>query len=137
MDYEETELSPKISKINAAGLINLTLNNLWNDFYRHLSSATFSKANADLNCIWIELGGDVKDGDEDDVLYNGIELDLGNSTQLKKSNFGGFSTPTKEDLENFSKQYRILVRKGLFLKRLQNKQGKGTAYLEGDEDYMD
>jgi hypothetical protein len=36
-----------------------------------------------------------------------------------------------------SLQYQLLKKKSLFLGRLQNKQGKGTAYVQSLEDYMD
>ena len=39
--------------------------------------------------------------------------------------------------EKIALQYLILNKKNLFLRRLQNKQGKGTAYSSDDEDDID
>jgi hypothetical protein len=42
-----------------------------------------------------------------------------------------------EDSEKRAFQYRFLMEKSLFLRRLQNAQGKGTAYHSEDEDDFD
>ena len=46
--------------------------------------------------------------------------------------FGNFE---ENDLINMVKQKKALIKKEIFLRKLQNKQGKGTAYDEEDDDF--
>ena len=135
-DFEETSTS-KISKINAAGLINLIIADLWRDSYRHSRKGDLSNWNADLNCLWIEFSGDVVEGDTNDEEYKKIEKGLMELGPISRQSSVGFKEITKEDKVNFAKQYNLLLKKAIFLKRLQNKQGKGTAYRDESDDYMD
>jgi len=135
-DYEDSSFS-KVSKINAAALINLILADLWKDSYRHSRMADLSKWNADLNCIWTELSGDVDPDSDEEKNFMKIDGDLAGtgSLQIKKST--GFKPLTPEEMKNVAQQYKLLMQKATFLKRLQNKQGKGTAYYDDSDDYMD
>jgi len=135
-DIEEDPSEQKVSRFNAAALINLILSDLWKDSYRHSRAGEFSKWNADLNCLWMELAGDIAPDSEEEKAYNKIEQELAEIGSLGKK-AEGFKIKTKEDMVNSSKQYRILMKKAVMLKRLQNKQGKGTAYQDSADDYMD
>jgi hypothetical protein len=127
----------KTSKINAAALINLILADLWRDSYRHSRTGEFSKWNADLNCLWIELGGDVEDNGDEVKQFEIIESELAQIGSLVKKKADGFKEADNDELIKAAKQYRLLMKKALFLKRLQNKQGKGTAYKDESDYYMD
>lgn len=136
MVSDETSEEQKISKINAAGLINLTLKNLWEDFYGHLRAIKYSQANGDLDCLWVEFGGDL--GEDDDSVNKYEEIDKKVAENFNKiPKLKAFENYKDEDLEILGKQYKLLLKKALFLRRLQNKQGKGTAYRDGSEDYME
>jgi len=127
---EEAEL---VSKINSAGLINSTLENLWKDCYNAISSGDFLKWNRKLDSIWLILGGEPNVPEEE---FNRIDLQLhklGN-LNMKTSGFEGLPSGW-QDVR--SKQYIKLREKSLFLRKLQNKQGKGTAYQSEDEDDWD
>lgn len=125
----------RLSKINAAGLINLTLKDLWESFYKNLRRRDYTQANADLDCLWVEFGGDVEEGKNEDAAYNKVEDEVvKNFSEIPT--LVGFDTYTKDDLVTLSKQYKLLVKKALFLKRLQNKQGKGTAYNDDSDEFM-
>lgn len=141
VDYEEgfddSGPSAKMSKINAAALINLILADLWRDSYRHSRMGEFSKWNADLNCLWIELGGDVKDNSDEERDFEKIENELAQIGSLTRKKVDGFREVEREDQIKSAKQYKLLIKKALFLKRLQNSQGKGTAYKEDADAYMD
>lgn len=137
-DYTEPDEIKK-SKINSAGLINLTLKDLWESFYRHLRVLDYSKANADLDCLWVEFGGDEKEDTTDGKKvikdFEAIEKEVGeNFSKIPLIN--GFKKYSPEDLKVLGKQYKLLIKKALFLKRLQNNQGKGTAYDDNSSDYM-
>ena len=128
------------SKYNSAALINLTIAELWKDSYRHSRAGEFSKWNADLNCIWVELGGDLKEDNEKDNDYikqfDKVEDELAALGSLTKKKTG-FNVTTQKETLTYAAQYKVLMKKALFLKRLQNKQGKGTAYEDDMDSYMD
>ena len=138
-DYEETEVTGKSSKINSAMIVNITVNELFKNFFRHFSSGRYLSCNNDLDCIWVILGGepDIENSDTEKK-YNSINknlFELGNlcnSLQVK-----GFNEVDAKCLLKLNKQKQILLDKALFLSRLRNKQGKGTAYQNEDEDDFD
>ena len=139
MAEEEFEDAPtsKMSKINAAALINLTIADLWKDSYRHSRLSEFSKWNADLNCLWIEFAGDIKEGREEEIEFLKIDRELATQGNLSRRKVDGFRETSQEEMKQYAKQYMLLLKKAVFLKRLQNKQGKGTAYQDKSDYYMD
>ena len=138
-EFEESEQTSKSSKINSAMIVNMTLNELWKDSFRHFRDGRYLSWNNDLDTIWTILGG------EPDVEKSDIEKDYDNINKelIKEGNLSngieskGFNKVDKEYLNKLNRLKSILIRKALFLRRLQNKQGKGTAYHDADEDYMD
>jgi len=129
----------QLSKINSAYLVNLTLNNLWENFFRHFKAIKYLDANNDLDCIWTILGGEkgiANSPIEKD--YNEINKKLQNYAPLKNNiETRGFSGVNPNDLKKLSEQRSLMLTKALFLRRLQNTQGKGTAYLNEDEEGFD
>ena len=124
------EPDEKSSRINSAGIINITLENLWRDSYNAMSKGNYLLWNTKLDCIWAVLGGDVKDNDEEDKKFNLINKSIyecGNLSPASKKGFKITVNPNKGLI------YQNLLRKALFLRRLQNFQGKGTAYTSNDE----
>lgn len=132
MVYEDqsVEEAEKISKINSAALINLRLNSLWNDCNNHARSGQFSNWNNDLDCIWRELGGDVKEDGKREKTFYTIESSLQELFKGIDLNQDGFISKEELDKTKMSKLYMQLSKKELFLRRLMNKQGKGSAYQE-------
>lgn len=123
----------KTSKINAAGIINITIENLWRDCYAAMAEGRLGRWNRKLDAIWAILGGDVKEDAEEEVKFNKINLALYKTGTLNHQKVG-FETIQSEEKVSMSVQYLILQKKSLFLRRLQNSQGKGTAYLNDDDD---
>ncbi len=125
-----------ISKYNSGALINLRLNELWQDSHKHKRKAEYSSWNGDLDAVWCELAGDVKEGDEKDKDWDKLNLDLSRlSPIINWNNSSGFNRVVYSQKLRMQKQYLELIKKEVFLRRLQNIQGKGTAYGEGDEDW--
>lgn len=125
LDYEKT------SRINAAGIINITLENLWRDSYSSMAKVDLITWNRKLDAIWAILGGDCKENSAEEKTINRLDLKIYSLGTLKNKIADGFKETTNP---NFSLQYQLLKRKSLFLRRLQNFQGKGTAYHVEDED---
>lgn len=139
-NYDSDELfNKKLSKINSAILINFTLNNLWTDSFRHMKAGKFIDWNNDLDAIWIIIGGEPYIQNSDiEIEYIKINEELikyGELTnEIKINGFG--KIPDSEKIKR-AKQKAILMKKALFLRRLQNEQGKGTAYIDETEDYLE
>ena len=131
-NYEDEEA--KLSKFNSAGLINSTLEKLWVDCHNAMSAGNYTLWNSKLDSIWTILGGDVPEGSPEDKKFNDISLKIYENGSLKGKIGVGFS---KKENPDSALQYQCLIRKSLFLRRLQNKQGKGTAYASDDEDDFD
>ena len=104
------------SKYNAAVAQLYRLDALWQSAHLNSRSGRFMKWNWDLDAIWRELSGDANDKDE-------------------KKYFGFHKLIVK--YRKLKILYHILTLKETFLRKMQNDQGKGTAYRESDEDYMD
>lgn len=132
----EDDANKALSKINSAAIVNITLNELYKDFFRHYRDGKFLSANNDLDCIWTILGGE-KGVEGTDVEKDYIKID--SKVKAFKDNLPtiGFGKVNRSHVFNLGNQKQILMEKALFLRRLLNAQGKGTAYHSAEEDYMD
>jgi len=126
----------KMSRINSAGIINITIENLWRDVYSSMAKADLVVMNRKLDAIWAILGGDVEENSDKDKEFMKMEEKLYETGNLNHKKTG-FETSKKDEGAIIAKQYLLLRKKALFLRRLQNEQGKGTAYVSADEDDFD
>ena len=134
MEQIEQEIV-KLSKINSASLINLRMNNIWINVNRYATSGKYFQWNNELDRIWCELAGDITKGKGEDKDFKEIEKRV--SEKLKEfKDKKGFDTFDDVDRKKMSGIYSVLQEKEIFLRRLQNKQGKGTAYEQGWEEYL-
>jgi len=136
MAYTSMEVPEEIrkSKYNSAIAQLYRLDALWQDAHRHARQINYSAWNEDLDRIWEELSADA--GVENKKVKDKINKEL--SLIFIYSNLMRLKTK-KPQL--YSKilltQKKVLMKKEEFLRVLQNQQGKGTAYEESIEDYMD
>lgn len=143
MKYNKEPTETSTSKLNSGMLINFRLNDLWKDAHRHSRAGFYTKWNDDLDRIWCELAGDVKptsskdDEDGDEEKYEMLTMEYAKSTEGSTTTLTGFATSNKNHKVSMVKQKQALIKKEIFLRRLQNKQGKGTAYYDEDEDDFD
>jgi len=135
-DLNFKEEIDKTSRINAAGIINITLENLWKEGYSYLVNGDYVKWNRKLDSIWLILGGDVSPGSSEEKEFMKIDTQLYSLGNLGHQKIG-FETTSQEDKGKRATQYLVLRNKSLFLRRLQNKQGKGTAYTDSEYDDFD
>jgi hypothetical protein len=126
------DVDEKTSRINAAGIINITLENLWRDCYSAMAKGDLVLWNRKLDAIWVILGGDCKEGETEDKGYMKIESSIYKTGNLNHKSKGFNKLRDGENIV-MATQYLLLKKKSLFLRRLQNKQGKGTAYETGDD----
>jgi hypothetical protein len=137
-DYNEVSVDTdkQQSRINAAGLINSTLENLWNGCYTAMATGSLVIWNRKLDAIWCILGGDCQEGDETDKEMAKLNLQIYETGTLNHKK-EGFAKPDETESVKMALQYLLLNKKSLFLRRLQNKQGKGTAYVSDEDDDFD
>jgi len=125
-----------LSKYNSGALINIRLNDLWQDAHRHKRKGKYSDWNGDLDAVWCELAGDVKEDDKNDKAFSEINKELAKLAPIINWDSGNsFNTIKSNQLLRRQKQYLQLIKKEVFLRRLQNIQGKGTAYDDESDDW--
>jgi len=136
MAYKDINVEPdeeKLSRLNAAGIINITLENLWRDCYSAMARGDLVLWNRKLDAIWVLLGGDVKKGETEDKNLKKLDESLYKIGSLNHKK-AGFEKLKDDENVSIAHQYLLLKEKSLFLRRLQNTQGKGTAY-QSDDNY--
>ena len=106
----------KLSKYNSSLAQLFRIDALWQKVHLCAGRGDLMGWNWTLDRIWCELVADSKKEDENEFNRYVIEI----SKVIDK----------KELL------YHILMSKEAFLRKLQNAQGKGTAYQEDIEEYM-
>jgi len=135
-DYEESpEFTSKSSKINSAMILNIYINELFKDYSKHFREGKFLNSNNDLDMVWVILGGEphIKDSqtEKDFKIINEKLFNLGKLTNGIEPR--GFNEIDEKTVIKINKQREVLIEKGLFLSRLRNEQGKGTAYTDPDD----
>ena len=124
--YGETELK-RVSKFHSGFQDIDRLDELWRITHRLAIGGALSKWNWVLDRIWCELGGDIDETDERVAQLNNINTEISMLTNKV------MQKEMKPDIYN-AELYTILMKKELFLRRLQNSIGKGTAYDNDDYD---
>ena len=95
------EIDEKTSKINSAGLINITLETLWKDCYNAMSNGNYKLWMIKLDCIWTILAGDEKDGSPADKFINDIDL--------KIYKLGKLPTISSQTFEKFTNEKKLIA----------------------------
>jgi len=117
----------------------MRLDELWKDVNKHARQGKFIMWNADLDRVWCELSRDLSDEvyknkkTDFDVFDDSLKQ-LGNFEDSAKD---GFEELTKEQITKRNDQYKKLMEKELFLRRLENQIGKGTAWSDENEEDWD
>lgn len=104
---------PIKSVYNAAISQLYRLDQLWQDCHRYRNIGQLMKWNYTMDSIWTELGSDAME------------------EYFKE--FDSLMDLIIEHKDNNAKLYQVLMKKEIWLRKLQNKQGKGTAYEEDDD----
>ena len=129
--YEET-LTEKQSQFHAGMFLPISLNRLWNNAQDHCRAGLFHKWNYDLDMLWTIMAGDCGEGSEEELRYEKFCKELSAAGDLHPPTTKGFEKVPQEYHTRKAKQYAILLKKHIWLIRLQNKQGKGTKYVDED-----
>lgn len=129
---EENETN-KVSKYNSAVAQLQRIDGLWNKAHVFSSSGNYLLWNITLDKIWSELAGDLNPEDTRVKEFYNFTKRLGEAGIISKEEINGFENPKN----NKAQQYMVLLQKEIWLRRLQNTQGKGTAYADEFEDDFD
>ena len=133
MDNEETEIHK--SKYNSGVAKEIRRNDLWKDANYHSRSGQFVKWNEDLDTIWRELCADLKnDFTKREEEFKKFDTELTKIGRIEDNSSNGFAELDKTFYDKRDKHYKELMNKEVFLRRLENELGKGTAYEDDDED---
>lgn len=138
----------KVSKFSSGLNIIMRLDILWKNCQNFQRHGKYSSWNNELDLIWLELARDISINDYNDTKTEKGERIEGYESQFNKFDedlkktlpfndfLNGFDKPSETILIKRDKQYRILMKKQLFLARLENKLDKGTTYdTEEEEDF--
>lgn len=123
MEEYEQEFSSRKSKINSAGFELERINVLWTKCHAYREQGNLAKYNHELDSVWTEIGSGLHPENKKDRQYIKEMFDLNLKIIKYRNN------------RNMLNQY--LMKKHIFLKRLQDLQGKGTAYQDEDEDAIE
>lgn len=93
------------------------LNELWTSCHVARKKGNLTLWNSNLDSIWVELSGDE---------------DLTDGEDIKTYNL--FNKMISKHKNNKNNYYQILHKKNIFLRALQNRQGKGGKHKEDDDD---
>ena len=124
---EETGFEQKKAIFNSTLAILIRVDTQWKEAHRHCKTGAYEKWNIDLDRIFVEFYADC----DEEQIKNFEEFN-------KKIAAIGFSRDKEfQKLLNKHKLYPLLMEKEFFLKKVEQKQGKGVEYQESIEDYMD
>lgn len=111
-DYEEIQKS----KYNEAVNQIIRLNEIWVSCHSSRKSGNLRQWNIDLDCAWSELSSDEDLTEDEDCQKYEI-----------------FKKLIIKHRGNKNRLYQVLSAKEIFLKSLQNRQGKGSKHTEDDD----
>ena len=148
MPQEEEQ---QVSKYNSGINIIMRLDALWKDTHRYSRLGLFSKWNETLDRIWLELARDIKaskyekefedkNGDKHEgykKVFDSFDEKMKKQLPIEDSLDNEFKKRNPDQIKKRDEQYKVLMEKELFLRRLENELGKGTAWDDDDEDGFD
>ena len=134
---EQEVAQKKVSKYNSADYLNLALHALWQEARNHARKGDFNSWKKDLDMIWCELGSDVDADSDEEKQFNKINNQIISLSAFQSPIVSGFSKINKDQQRKNDLLYLKLLELHIWLKRLQNATGKGTAYADPDEDSID
>lgn len=128
MDEASGFTEDKVSKYNSGIAQIFRLDELWQDTHKHSRAGRLNNWNWTLDRVWCELAGDLKDNDDRINQFKTINESISSLNNLKDKEKLG-------DNQYNNMLYSKLIEKEIFLRKLQNDLGKGSAYQEEADDW--
>jgi len=137
----ENNEEQKVSKYNQALASLMRIDNLWTKLNMDMLRGKYGKAKFTLDRIWGELSADSSKEDEQERLRLRMRLEtIKLEEEYRAKHSKGYGNEVNEDelkREIMRYLYPILMHYETFLRKLQNKQGKGSSYISSDEEDLD
>ena len=133
-EYEETQDSEKLSKYNSAIDQLRRIDEIYRHIIKNKRDSNFYLWNLNLDCIWSELVGDFEEKAPEEEKMISLNKKILEVSPLFSSAQTSFNKIPSDFITKKSQQYLALFEKEIFIRRVQNKLGKGTAWSSGDED---
>lgn len=137
MAKESETADIKLSSYNSGGNTILRLHNLWEVAHKDVRNGNYLDWNIILDRIWLEIAGDIKTDAPENIEMNLLNSEIVKLLPLSIGNINGFNKRKSQDMVKISKQYLLLRKKELLVKRTENKAGMGKAYVDEFEDDWD
>ena len=134
---DEGQQTEKISLYNSGMAQIKRLDELWAKIHKYAEGGLMTKWNWGLDRIWCELVGDLEEESEEEdkkdspiAKFENFKVLIGNiNNQFIQRNI---------NVQDYQRNmYEALMEKEAFLRRLQNKLGKGTKLVDADEDFIE
>lgn len=116
MDEFSDDSTQKLSKFDSTIAVLMRIDQLWKDAHSHSRMGNMIKWNFDLDRVYTELCSDMNEDD------------------FKK--FKEINENIVKSRDRKAVLYNVLLEKEVFLRKLQQKQGKGIGYQQTAEEYM-
>jgi len=145
-EWEDDDVdNPKTSKYHAAFDQLKRINELWKRIHDAFVEVNYPKVNEHLDCIWMEFEDDIDKEDSKNNPDDWIDLHkVMNNINKRLIACQLYSLNSSLKIHNpklysklLSMQKQALMDKQIFLRALQNKAGKGTAYKDSLDEYID
>ena len=134
MEEFETASSEKTSKFHGAFDQLRRVDALWAITHRDVRAGNYLNWNVCLDRLWMEFLGDLDENSEDEKKFNEINKKIIDIYPIFSSTNANFNKKPEGFSDKLSKQYLLLCEKEIFIRRVQNKLGKGTAWRDEYED---
>ena len=138
MDEFDAGSTEKVSKFHGAFDQLRRIDALCAMAHRDVRSGNYQNWNTCLDRLWMEFVGDLDIENEKDMQteedFDKINKELVGLFPLFSTMHDTWNKKPADFIQKKSKQYLILSGKEIFLRRLQNKLGKGTAWRDESED---
>lgn len=135
MDEENSEDKGfKLSRYNSAADQLQRIGQLWKEANTCAKQGSHHEWNRILDTIWRELAGDLPDNSPQEKNFNDLVQEILRVLPLSNTSTKSFNKIKENSHSKVSKEYIILMKKDIFLRRLQNNLGKGSAYKDEFED---
>lgn len=131
----------KVSKFSAGLNIIQRLDLLWKNCQHFKRNGKYERWNDELDTIWLELARDIDEKDFENkekiegyrTQFDKFDLDLRKHLPFQDGD-GKFNIDDGKWIKR-NGQYKTLMKKQLFLARLENEIGKGTSWGEQEDDW--
>ena len=137
-DYSEyADSSQPKSQFNSGVAQIYRMDNLKKDAHNHARKLNYQAWDEDIDRKWLELVADTDEKGDQIKKYNQFDKRLKKLSFFKTLLIPGFAKTPECIVKLRQLQKQVLIEKETFVHRIENKQGKGTAYEDSMDNYMD